>query len=139
MKLLACHIENFGTLSHFDYTFTDGMNIICHPNGWGKTTFAAFLKAMLYGLPASRVQSLLENERARYKPWQEGAFGGWLTFSVGEKTYRVERYFKAKASEDTFALFDTATNLPSDDYQDMPLGVALFGVDAESFERSTYL
>ena len=33
MKLIACHIENFGKLHDFDISFTDGLNVICRENG----------------------------------------------------------------------------------------------------------
>ena len=36
MKLIKCHIENFGKLSDFTYDFTDGCNTVCEGNGWGK-------------------------------------------------------------------------------------------------------
>ena len=139
MRLIECYVEGFGKLSRFSYTFSDGMNVICKENGWGKTTFAAFLKAMLYGLPSTRSKNLFENERARYAPWQGGYFGGWLTFEVGGKTYRVERGFGKKESEDTFLLLDCATNTPSKDFEGEVLGEVLFGIDLKGFERSTYI
>ena len=49
MKLIKCHIENFGKLSDFTYDFTDGCNTVCEGNGWGKSTLAAFLRVMLIG------------------------------------------------------------------------------------------
>ena len=49
MRLLTCHIENFGKLSDFSYDFTDGYNAIVLPNGAGKSTFAAFIRVMFYG------------------------------------------------------------------------------------------
>ena len=51
MRLLRCHIENFGVLSGFDYEFESSLTVICRENGFGKSTLAAFLKAMFYGLP----------------------------------------------------------------------------------------
>ena len=54
MRLLRCHIENFGVLSGFDYEFESGLTVICRENGFGKSTLAAFLKAMFYGLPRTR-------------------------------------------------------------------------------------
>ena len=51
MKLLNCHIENFGVLSGFDFDFSEGLTVICKENGFGKSTFAAFIKAMFYGMP----------------------------------------------------------------------------------------
>ncbi len=139
MRLLECYIENFGKLSQFSYTFSPEMNTFCHENGWGKTTFAAFIKAMLYGLPSTRSKNLFENERSRYQPWQGGRFGGWLTFEVKGKVYRVERSFGAKESQDTYLLLDNATHTPTEDYAGEVLGEALFGIDQKGFERSTYI
>ena len=138
MKIISCYVENFGCISGQKFDFEEGLTVFCHENGWGKTTLATFLKAMLYGLPAVRVRKEgFENERAYYRPWQGGRYGGSLTFSVGGKRYRAERTFAAKESADEFALFDDLTNLPSDDYTSA-LGEELFGVDADAFERSTY-
>ena len=49
MKLIRCHIENFGKLSDFTYDFSEGCNTICEENGWGKSTLASFLRVMLCG------------------------------------------------------------------------------------------
>ena len=35
MRLLRCHIENFGVLSGFDYEFPEGLAVICRENGFG--------------------------------------------------------------------------------------------------------
>ena len=50
MKLLKCYIQNFGKLQNFSYDFQDGLNTIKQDNGFGKTTFATFIKSMFYGL-----------------------------------------------------------------------------------------
>ena len=42
MKLLRCHVENFGILSDFDLTFTEGLNVLCRENGFGKSTWRRF-------------------------------------------------------------------------------------------------
>ena len=34
------------------------INIICEDNGWGKSTFAAFIRAMFYGLDGDRKKNL---------------------------------------------------------------------------------
>ncbi len=138
MKLLRLHVENFGKLQNFDLELSDGLNVLYQKNGWGKSTLAVFIKAMLYGLPASTKRSLDENERKKYTPWQGGAFGGSLEFETADGAFRVERFFGAKEAADSFALFDLATNLPSSRYS-AALGEELFGIDAEGFERSTYL
>ena len=45
MKLLECHVDNFGKLSNYDYRFSEGLTVIQEPNGFGKSTLAAFIKA----------------------------------------------------------------------------------------------
>ena len=138
MRILRLHVENFGTLKDLSLDFERGMNVLYHQNGWGKSTLAVFVKAMLYGLPASSKRSLDENERKKYTPWQGGAYGGSLEFESAKGSFRVERFFGAKESGDSFALFDLSSNKPSSVYTSS-LGEELFGIDAEGFERSTYL
>lgn len=138
MKLISCHIENFGKLSDFDMDFHSGLNQICADNGWGKSTLAAFLRAMFYGLTGTRKHTLMENERKRYQPWQGGTFGGSLTFEAKGKRYQVTRTFGKKESEDTFELKNAITNLDSRDFTS-DLGTELFQVDRDSFQRTVFI
>lgn len=139
MLLKRCYISSFGKLRDFSYDFTKGLTIIRAENGWGKSTFAAFIRAMLYGLPNAGSRTKLEDaERRRYKPWQGGVMGGYLDFEVNGKEYRAERTFGAKEAEDTFRLTDCSTNLESTDFS-AELGKELFGLDKEAYSRSTYL
>ena len=138
MKLLHLHITAFGKISNFDYNFNDNLNTIMEENGWGKTTFANFIRAMFYSLPVTKVQDINKNPRKKYNPWNSTSFGGNLTFEINGKTYRIERTFGKTESEDTFKLFDTKTNKVSNDYSSN-LGFELFGLNADSFEKTTYL
>lgn len=138
MRILRLHIENFGSLHEIDMEFTEGFNVICRENGWGKSTLAAFIRAMFYGLPYTTKKSLRENDRKHYFPWQGGAFGGSLEFQTAEQVYRVERFFGAKDREDSFELYDLKTGLVSLEYTDR-LGEELFGVDRAAYRRSSFL
>ena len=40
----------FGKLDHETLRLEPGMNVILAPNEWGKSTWCAFLTAMLYGI-----------------------------------------------------------------------------------------
>ncbi len=138
MRILRLHVIGFGTLCDYRLELNEGLNILCEENGWGKSTLAVFIKAMLYGLPATTKRDLDQNERKKYTPWGGGTFGGSLEFCTQKGSFRVERTFGAKEAQDTFALYDLSTNLPSDSYS-AALGEELFGINAEGFERSTYL
>ena len=138
MKLIRCHIENFGKLSDFTYEFSEGCNIICEENGWGKSTLAAFLRVMLFGFRNEGKRDPIENERKRYTPWQKGVYGGELQFESDGRQYSVRRTFGNKAAEDEFRLTDLGTHLPSDDFT-AKLGEELFQIDAGSFERTTFI
>ncbi len=139
MKLLSLHIESFGALHDYTASFSDGLNVRLHPNGWGKSTLSVFLKAMLYGLPATTKRSLIENERKRYTPWQGGVYGGSLDLEVEGRLYRIERTFGTKEAEDTLQVLSMPTGDAADvDWKNAP-GERLFGIDAAAYERSTYL
>ena len=138
MKLIRCHIENFGVLSDFDFVFDDGLTTICQGNGFGKSTFAAFIKAMFYGFPRTGARNIVENERKRYDPWRGGKYGGYLEFEIQDTSYRVTRYFGKTAAKDTFSLLDLTSRRPSEAYSEK-LGEELFRLDADSFARSTYV
>lgn len=138
MKLLNVYVAGFGNLQDQSFSFTDGINVFSRPNGWGKSTFAAFVRSMFYGLGDSRARSVAENARKRYTPWQGGSFGGNLEFEVGGKGYRIERFFGAKESEDTFELFALDTGKPSGDYTER-IGEELFGIDADGFARTVFM
>lgn len=137
MKLLKCHIENFGKLSGYDYEFKDGLNTIKENNGYGKTTFANFIKAMFYGMEAKRNTKVLI-DRKKYIPWQGGAFGGSVEFELNGKKYKIERFFGKKEAEDVFKLYDLSTNLECD-YFSQNIGEEIFNLNKEAYERSTFI
>ena len=137
MKLISCHIENFGKLTNFNYDFKDGINTIKEENGFGKTTFADFIKAMFYGMEVKRnTKNLID--RKKYDPWQGGAFGGNIVFETDNKKYKIERFFSKKEADDTFKLYDLSTNLESTDFSSN-IGEELFKINKEAFERSTFI
>jgi len=138
MRILSLHIDNFGKLRDLDLDLTDGVNCIEAENGYGKTTLAAFIKAMLFGLPQTGKRDVTENERKHYLPWQGGICGGTLDIETEKGRYRVSRTFSKKAADDTFSLVELDTKLPSGDYTEK-LGIEIFGLDAESYEKSVYI
>lgn len=138
MKIIKCYIENFGKLHQFEYEFSEGLNIINKSNGWGKSTFATFIKAMFYGFDTSNKRAISENERKKYYPWQGGKFGGNLEFEINGKIYEIERFFGIKDKDDTFRLYDKTTNCESYDFS-QNIGEEIFKLDRQAYERSTYI
>lgn len=137
MRILSCHIENFGKLHDCTFDFKNRETVLCRENGWGKSTFAAFIRVMFYGLEGDRKRSL-ENERRRYMPWQGGIYGGQMTFETGGKQYVVSRVFRDKDANDEFELRDAVTNKISNDFSSN-LGEELFQMNRASFLRTVFI
>lgn len=137
MRIISGHIDNFGKLSDFSFEFLPGLNIINQVNGWGKTTFAAYLKAMFFGMEYNRSKKTM-TDRTRYYPWNNGSFGGSLVFEVQGRAYRVVRSFGKKENEDTFVIYDLSKNLETRDFSEN-LGEEIFKVDRDSFEKTAFI
>ncbi len=137
MKLIKAYVSSFGGLKDFEYNFNEKINTIKQDNGWGKTTFANFLKCMFYGINSNK-RTIDENDRIKYKPWNSTEkFGGYLVFERGGKTFRIERFFGNKQSEDTVRLIDETTGKEYSDNDN--LGERIFRINEEGFLSSTYL
>ena len=141
MRLISCHIENFGKLSDRTISFDDpsGITVLCEENGWGKTTLAVFIKVMFFGFENDGKRNDVENERRHYKPWQGGAYGGQITFEAGGKSYILSRIFGAKGKDDEVRLVDADTMLESADFSGGNIGEELFQIDRTSFSRSFFI
>ncbi|MBQ8281207.1 MAG: AAA family ATPase [Lachnospiraceae bacterium] len=138
MKLISCHIENFGKISDRTIDFCDGVNAFCESNGWGKTTLASFILTMFYGFSGDGKRDDFENERKRFKPWQGGVYGGQLTFEKNGRHYIISRVFGSKSGDDKMELRDADTNLPVQLNYAQP-GEEFFGIDRKSFCRTAFI
>ena len=138
MKLLSCHIDNFGKLSDLSIDFADGVNLFHEPNAWGKSTLAAFLRVMFYGFDSKKESGSFDKERVVYRPWQGGTFGGELDFAYQDKTYRISRTFGKTEKTDVYHLYDLSTNLECHDFSS-EIGSEIFGLDSASFKRSAFI
>ena len=139
MRILSCYITGFGKFSNQNFTFSD-LTVIKEDNGWGKTTLAAFIRCMLFGMEAGRGKAVEENDRVHYEPWQGGTYGGTLTFLCARGQYRVERIFGKTPMQDVARVYDK-NNMQCFDFGERAehLGEMLFGVNADSYRRSVYI
>jgi len=138
MIITKCFVQDFGKLHNYSVDLNKNLNIVLQENGWGKTTFATFIKAILFGLHSSTKKVLDENERVKYTPWQGGKFGGYVEFVLDGHPYRLERFFAEKEKDDTAILYDQVTQKPSNKYT-ANIMTEFFNIDAETYERSTYI
>ena len=140
MRFLSCYIAGFGKFADRSFDLSNNIVVIREENGWGKTTLAAFLESMLYGLDGGRSKAVADNDRIRYQPFSGGAFGGALVFTYGGKTYRVERSFARTAGGDSVRVYD-GNNMPCYLFGDKAerLGETVTGVSRESYRKSAYI
>ena len=60
---------SFGKLEHESLSFHEGLNVIYAPNESGKSTWCAFIQAMLYGVDsAQRPKAGFLPDKLRYAP-----------------------------------------------------------------------
>ena len=140
MKLISCYVSSFGNLKDFSYDFSGGLNTVKEENGWGKSTFAGFIKAMFYGLSGNNKHGIDDNERKRFTPWNSTEkFGGYIIFERDGKEYKIERFFGQKATDDTVKLFDIATGKSFTEGKAVEdLGKRIFSIDEDGFLSTTY-
>lgn len=140
MRILACNIVNFGKHHNVKFSLNDGFNIMNAENGWGKSTFAAFIRVMFYGMEQKKRSEKYDRTdyRKNYFPWQGGKFGGSITFEYRGKEYHLERYFGEHISEDTCTVIDLQTMKVTREFGNQ-IGELIFGIDSEGFERSIYI
>lgn len=137
MKLLSCHVENFGKIKNKDYDFSNNVTSIYEENGAGKSTLASFIKAMFYGLESYKINSTDFCDRQHYYPFDGGNFGGNLTFILNKNTYKIERFFGEKSqTQDTLTIYKNGDL--TDEFGD-DVGKAVFGIDKQSFERTAFI
>lgn len=135
MKLISIHIDNFGKFHDFDLQFDSSLTSICQENGTGKTTIAAFITSMLFGLGKNTKD---QRERERYYPFSGGAYGGKLIFSHEGEEYLVRRKFhKTSKAKDEVRI--TKDKVPYKPGEDKEIGEEVLGIDESAFRRVCFI
>lgn len=96
MILERIHAAGFGRLKDLIIEDPGRRLLIVGANGAGKSTLAAFVLAVLYGMPASRSGSQWTasgDPRRAYRPWDGGRMGGSLDIRLSDRLYRIEAWF----------------------------------------------
>ena len=140
MKFISCYIAGFGKFRNVTFDLSKGIVQIKSENGFGKTTLAYFLQAMLFGMENGRNKGVSDNLRLRFAPFYGGAYGGSLRFLYAGEEYRIERTFGKTQGHDTATLYDK-NNMRSFAFGEQVerLGELVLGVNRESYERTAFI
>lgn len=83
---------SFGGLQNARLNLESGLNIIDAPNERGKSTWCAFIRAMLYGInTAEREKEGFLPEKTKYKPWSGAAMEGAMEVEAGGRIIVIQR------------------------------------------------
>ena len=120
----------------------DGMNIIELPNEGGKSTWSAFLLAMLYGID-TRERSSAANEglpaKERYRPWSGKPMEGSIELNWNGRRITIERKTGPRGPMSMFHAYDTDSGNPVSELTAENCGLRLCGVERSVFERSAFI
>jgi len=130
----------FGKLEHQTLTLKPGLNIIEAPNEWGKSTWSAFLVAMLYGIDTrERTKGEHLADKERYAPWSGAAMSGRMDICWNGRDITIERSSKGRSVFGVFRAYETATGLDVPELTSANCGQTLLGVEKSVFLRAGFL
>ena len=130
----------FGKLEHETLTLQPGLNIIHAPNEWGKSTWCAFIVAMLYGIDTrerTTQDSLAVKER--YAPWSGTPMSGSMDICWNGRDITIERSTKGRSIFGVFRAFETDSGVDVPELTAANCGQQLLGVEKSVFTRSGFL
>lgn len=131
----------FGKLEGESLELHDGLNVISAPNESGKSTWCAFVRAMLYGVDSSERQKAgFLPDKMRFAPWSGSAMQGSMQLESGGKDITITRTTKtASAPMREFSAVYTGTSVPVEGLNGNNAGEMLTGVSRDVFRRSAFV
>ena len=130
----------FGKLEHQTLTLKPGLNVITAPNEWGKSTWCAFLMAMLYGLDtrAKSTRNMLA-DKDRYAPWSGSPMAGRVDLHWQGRDITIERRTKGRIPMGDFRAYETKSGLAVPELTAANCGQMLLGVEQSVYKRTGFL
>lgn len=131
----------FGKLEGESLELHDGLNVISAPNESGKSTWCAFVRAMLYGVDSSERQKAgFLPDKMRFAPWSGSAMQGSMQLESGGKDITITRTTKTvSAPMREFSAVYTGTSVPVEGLNGNNAGEMLTGVSRDVFRRSAFV
>lgn len=139
MKLLRM-TATFGRLEQETLSLTDGLNVLQMPNEAGKSTWAEFLLAMLYGVDTSeRVKTGVLPVKTKYQPWSGKPMEGVIELTHAGRRITITRTSTARAPLGVFSAVYTDSGLPVEGMTGANCGEMLLGVPKSVYQRSAFV
>jgi DNA repair exonuclease SbcCD ATPase subunit len=139
IKNMTAH---FGALEGQSLQLGEGLNILYAPNEHGKSTWCAFVRAMLYGISTSqRAKAGQKPDKVKYLPWSGTPMSGSMdVVSAAYGPVTIRRWTeKANQPMQAFSATVTGTDTPVPGLTSDTVGQALTGVPRAVFERSAFI
>lgn len=132
---------SFGKLENETLSFHDGLNLIYAPNESGKSTWCAFIRAMLYGVDsAERARAGYLPDKLRYAPWSGAPMEGTMELTADRCDITITRTTRAKSAPmREFSATYTGTNTPVEGMTGANAGELLTGVSKDVFRRTAFI
>lgn len=132
---------SFGKLQGDTLELQPGLNVIASDNESGKSTWCAFIGAMLYGVDSSaREKGGVLPVKVKYAPWSGAPMEGVMELTQDGTEITITRKTTAKnAPMRTFEAHYTGTGLPVPELTGTDVGQILTGVSREVFDRSAFI
>ena len=139
MKILSM-TATFGKLENQTLTLKPGLNIIEAPNEWGKSTWCAFITAMLYGIDtrAHTTKNALA-DKDHYAPWSGMPMSGSMDLLWNNRYITIQRSTKGRNPLGVFKAYETNSGLEVPELTAANCGQVLLGVEKNVFLRSGFL
>ena len=130
----------FGKLDGETLELRPGLNVFSAPNEWGKSTWCAFLTAMLYGVD-TRERTTKEQLawKERYQPWSGKPMSGTLRVEHEGKDITIQRRSRGRVPLGEFLAWETHTGLAVRELTAENCGLVLLGVEKSVFLRTGFL
>ena len=130
----------FGRLDRARLEPGPGLTLIHAPNEGGKSTWAAFWRAMLYGIDTGdRDKKGYLADKNRYQPWSGAPMEGEITLELEGREITIRRGSKRNAPFGVFSAVYAGTQEPVPGLTAANCGELLTGVGAAVFTRSAFL
>ena len=132
---------SFGKLEGESLRFHDGLNVIYAPNESGKSTWCAFIRAMLYGIDSTeRARDGYLPDKQRYAPWSGAPMEGSMDVRAEGSDITLQRRTTVRSAPmRDFSAVYTGTNTPVEGMTGQNCGELLTGVSKEVFRRSAFI